>query len=103
MMPSITITLIISLLVGILVAQRFRVFILLPIIGLALILTIGGGIVWKLDGWSIFWLAVTAVVALQVGYHCAAGIRYLVAARRARREGTTSAPTPTASTQHPAQ
>src|SRR5262245_60604597 len=91
MMLTITIATIISLLVGIVLAQRFRVFILLPAIGLVLIFTIGSGLVWKFDGWSIFWLTVAAVVALQVGFHCAAGIRFLVAVRRSRRESTASA------------
>ncbi len=58
----------ICLFVGMLVAQRFKVLILLPIILLSLAVTIGGGIARAETPWAIVATSVLAIVAVQIGY-----------------------------------
>jgi hypothetical protein len=66
--------------VGAVLGQRFKVFVLLPATSLAFICTIVAGITRAQDVWSIAIAAVGATIALQIGYLIETGIRYLIAA-----------------------
>ena len=77
----------ISLLVGMVLAQRFKVLVLFPAILLTLFLATGAAIVrtQQLD-WMLGLTALTTVVGLQVGYLAGIGVRHLtVLARTSRR------------------
>jgi hypothetical protein len=78
----------ISFLVGAVLGQRFRVFILLPAMSLALICTITAGIARAQDVWSIAMAAVCVTTALQIGYLIGTGIRCLIAADRPARRNS---------------
>ena len=75
----------ISFLAGAVLGQRFKVFILLPAISLAVICTITAGIARAQDVWSIAMAAVYITTALQIGYLIGTGIRCLIAANRPAR------------------
>ena len=70
-----TLYIVISLLVGLLLGQRFKVLILLPAIALILMLTIGTGIVRPDALWAIVVMAVGTVASLQIGYLVGIAIR----------------------------
>jgi predicted Na+-dependent transporter len=70
----------ISFLVGAVLGQRFKVFVLVPATSLALICTIAAGIARAQHIWSIAMAAVGVTIALQIGYLIGTGIRYLIAA-----------------------
>lgn len=74
----------ISLLAGMVLGQRFKVLVLLPAIGVALVATIVAGIAGA-DRWPTVLIAAATVTSLQVGYFSAYGIRRLLAAARANR------------------
>ena len=69
-----------SSLVGAVLGQRFKVFVLLPATSLALICTIAAGVARAQDVWSIAIAAAGVTIALQIGYLIGTGIRYLIAA-----------------------
>jgi hypothetical protein len=75
----------ISFLAGAVLGQRFKVFILLPAISLAVICTITAGIAGAQDVWSIAMAAVCVTTALQIGYLIWTSIRCLIAADRPAR------------------
>jgi hypothetical protein len=77
--------LIISLLVGMALGQRFKVLILVPAIAAAIIVSIAAGIARDDDIWSIVLLAVVAATGLQIGYLGGIAIRIGLAAARANR------------------
>jgi hypothetical protein len=84
---------VISLVVGMALGQRFKVLVLLPAIGLAVIVTTSAGVLRADDGWSIVWMGVAAAVALQLGYLLGTGIRSFLVADRTTRVLPASAPT----------
>jgi hypothetical protein len=71
----------VSLLVGMVLGQRFKVLVLLPAIGFALLLAIGGGIVRADSAWWIVLMAAAAATALQIGYIIGVGIRHVLVAK----------------------
>jgi hypothetical protein len=76
--------LMISLLAGIVLGQRFNIFILVPGIALALVLVVGSGIERADTLWSIVLTAVGAVLSLQLGYFLGNGIRHILLGSRNR-------------------
>jgi hypothetical protein len=62
------VSIVLTLLAGVLLGQWFKVFILLPVIAVALIGAIGGGIAGGGDAWSIGLTAICVTIALQMGY-----------------------------------
>ena len=75
----------ISLLVGMVLGQRFKVLVLLPVAGIALVVTITAEIAGT-DHWRTLVISAAAMVALQTGYLASYGIRRaIVAARMSRR------------------
>jgi hypothetical protein len=80
----------ISLLVGMVLGQRFKVLVLLPAIAFALLLAIGGGIVRADSGWWIVLMAAAAATALQIGYFVGVGIRHVLVAVPGSKSPATS-------------
>jgi hypothetical protein len=76
---------VISLLIGMVLGQRFKVLVLVPAIGLALIVTTVAGIARADSVWLIVVMTVAVTSSLQIGYLAGTGIRHLMAAARASR------------------
>jgi hypothetical protein len=66
---------IISLLLGAVLAQRFRVFVLLPATSLVLAAAAGAGLAEGDTPWWILLMAIGGVASLQVGYFIGLGLR----------------------------
>jgi hypothetical protein len=87
------ISLILSFTAGMVLGQRFKVLILLPAIGVAIIAATGAGIARGDHAWSIVLLVVAVTVALQIGYLIGTGVQSFLLATRASRHHSTSVPT----------
>jgi hypothetical protein len=86
-----------SLLVGAVLAQRFKVMILLPATAMVVVLAAGTGFVHSYTiGWTIL-LAAAGGASMQVGYLFGLGLWYLQEAR------STESPQVSASARHSAQ
>jgi hypothetical protein len=68
----------ISFLLGMVLAQRFRVVVLYPAIALALVFTISAEIARAVGGWTIVLNAATIIASLQLGYLTGIAIRHFV-------------------------
>jgi hypothetical protein len=80
----------ISLLVGMVLGQRFKVLVLLPTIAVAVLVTTGTGLVHADSGWSIVMMAAATAASLQVGYLAGVTIRHMLAVARASKLPATS-------------
>lgn len=76
---------ILSLLVGMLLGQRFTVLILAPAILLTLLIAVGAGIARAEVPSTIGLTAAAAIACLQISYLLGAGIRHLMVVARASR------------------
>jgi hypothetical protein len=73
---------VISLVAGIALGQRFKILILVPVMSLALVGTIAAGIARADNVWSIALMAIAVVTALQIGYLIGIWLRsFIVSAR----------------------
>lgn len=77
----------ISLLIGMVVGKRFKVLVLVPGIGLALIVTIMAGIARGDAFWPIVLMSAAVIASLQIGYLAGTGICQFAGAARASRLG----------------
>jgi hypothetical protein len=85
-------TAIISVLLGMVLGQRFKVLILAPAILLTLLGALGASIVRPETVWFIGKAAAEAIVGMQIGYLLGLGIRHLtLLARAARLRGASPA------------
>jgi len=76
---------IICLVAGIALGQWFKILILVPVMGLALVCTIAAGIARADNVWSITLMAIAVLTALQIGYLFGIWLRsFIVTARFAR-------------------
>jgi hypothetical protein len=91
----------VSLLVGMVLGQRFKVLVLMPTIAIALVFAIGAGMAHADTVWWIVLMAAAAATSLQIGYLIGIGIRYVLVAAQAGRSPATSL-TGSASTRRPA-
>jgi hypothetical protein len=82
----------ISLLVGMVLAQRFRVLILAPLFLLTLLIALAVGMVRSDAAWSLGLTAGVTIIGLQVGYMLGIGIRHLLALGRLSRLRSVSLP-----------
>ena len=80
----------VSLLVGMVLGQRFSVLILVPGIGLALVVTIVAGIARADAAWPIILTSAAVVTSLQIGYLAGTALRHLLVAGRASRSHASS-------------
>jgi hypothetical protein len=79
----------ISLLVGMVLGQRFKFPVLMPTIAIALVLAIGAGIARGDTVWRIVFMAAAAAASLQIGYIVGIGIRQVMVAARQNRSTAT--------------
>ena len=89
----------ISLLVGAVLGQRFKVLVLVPVSALTVLFAIGAGVVRDNLSWSSAEIAGVAIVGLQVGYLFGLGCRHLLVVARAQRIRASSVSSLT--TRHP--
>jgi len=76
---------VISFVAGIALGQWFKILILVPVMSLALVGTIGAGIARADNVWSIAFVAIAVVTALQIGYLIGIWVRsFIVTTRFAR-------------------
>jgi hypothetical protein len=80
----------ISLLIGVVLARRFKVLVLAPAFILTLVLAIGAGLARTDAAWAIGSTALVVIVGLQIGYLFGSGIRLVLVAFRANRPGSES-------------
>jgi hypothetical protein len=76
---------VISLLAGMVLGQRFKVLVLAPAIAFAVLAAIGAGVARPDAIWAIVLAAVATTASLQIGYLAGIGIRHLRIAARASR------------------
>jgi hypothetical protein len=80
----------ISLLIGTVLARRFRVLILAPAFVVTLLLAIGAGLARSDEAWSIGLTALVVIGGLQVGYLLGIGMRHVMVLARAGRSRSAS-------------
>jgi hypothetical protein len=73
---------IITFLAAIVLGQRFKVLVLLPASIIAVVATIGAGLVEELNGWSIAREVLSVLTAVQVGYLMGTATQHFTAAAR---------------------
>src|SRR4029077_12075601 len=76
---------IISFLVGLALAQRFKVLVLIPAILLTLVFAVVAGLSGAAAGWASALTAVGAITGVQIGYLIGIAIRQLILSARAHR------------------
>jgi membrane protein DedA with SNARE-associated domain len=91
----------ISLLVGALLGQRFKVMVLMPATAILLILAVGIGVTHAQTAWSIVLMAAAAATSMQIGYLIGIGIHHVLAAAWSSRSSPRASPTASAR-HHPA-
>ena len=86
---------IVSLLVGALLARRFRIIVLVPATLTVLVIAIGAGVAQASSGWFVVGMIAAASVSIQAGYFLGMLIQYgldaLLASRSSPFSQTTSA------------
>jgi hypothetical protein len=93
---------IVSLLVGAMLGQRFKVLVLMPATAILLVLAVGTGVTQVQTTWSIFLMVAATATSVQIGYLFGIGIRHVLPA--AWSSGSSSlTSSPTASTRLPAR
>lgn len=75
----------IIVLVGIILGQRFRVMILVPLSLLTVLIPLSVSWTYRQGAWTTAEAGVVAIVALQIGYLGGVGIRQFALVLRARR------------------
>ena len=76
---------IISFLVGLALAQRFKVLVLIPAILLTLVFAVVAGLSGAAAGWASALTAVIVITGLQIGYLIGIAIRQVMLLARAHR------------------
>jgi hypothetical protein len=76
---------ILSLFVGVALAQRFKVLVLVPAIMITLLFAFVSGLAHADASWSAAAIAVTIIVGLQIGYLLGIAVRHLFLLARAHR------------------
>jgi hypothetical protein len=81
---------ILSILVGAAIAQRFKVLALVPAIVVTLLFELVGTLASAHASWTTPLTAVTVIIGLQIGYLLGLAVRHLVLPTHADRPGTAS-------------
>ena len=81
---------IIGVLVGMVLAQRFKVLALFPVIVLTLFVASSAAIVHPTAAWTLGLITILMIVGLQLGYLFGIGIRHVTLLTRASRRRATS-------------
>ena len=82
--------LVVSFLVGAMLGQGFKVFVLVPSFALALVLAIGTGLAYVDTVLSTVLMAATVATGMQLGYLFGTGIHFILAAVLAKLHVTTA-------------
>jgi hypothetical protein len=80
---------IISLLIGMVLAQRFKVLALVPAMAVVILLAIAAEVARGAGFWPTALFAVLAMVSVQIGYLAGMAVRSLLAAGRVSKLGAT--------------
>jgi hypothetical protein len=80
----------ISLMIGVVLARRFKVLVLAPAFMLTLLLAVGTGLARTDAAWSIGSTALVVIVGLQIGYLFGSGMRHVMVLVRANRTSSAS-------------
>jgi hypothetical protein len=72
----------ISLLMGMVLGQRFKVLVLVPALAFVLVVAVGAGVARVQGLWPTALMAAGAVASLQIGYLGGTGLRHVIAAAR---------------------
>ena len=76
---------VITILVGVILGQRFKVLILLPATLVASFVAIGFGLMANAEQGVVVFSIIAGAIGLQLGYLAGAVLRYVIAASRAGR------------------
>jgi hypothetical protein len=82
----------VSLLVGAVLGQHFKVMVLIPAIAVVLVLAVVTGVTHAQTAWSIVIMAVAAATSLQIGYLLGIAIRHVLAAALSSRSSSLTPP-----------
>jgi hypothetical protein len=93
----------VSLLVGALLGQRFKVMILMPATAIVLAIAIGTGVTHAYTAWSIILMAGAAVTSVQIGYLIGIGVHRVLAAALSTRSPSLVSPTASTPVRHSAR
>jgi hypothetical protein len=96
----------VSLLVGALLGQRFKVMILMPATAIVLVIAIGTGITGNTHAytaWSIILMAGAAATSMQIGYLIGIGVHHVLAAALSSRSPSLVSRTASTPVRHPAR
>ena len=90
------ILLMVSLLVGAVLGQRFKVLVLIPATAIVLVLAVATGVTQAQTVWSIILMAAAAATSMQIGYLIGIGIRHVLGAVWSSRSSPLTSPTTSA-------
>jgi hypothetical protein len=82
--------LVVSFLVGAVLGQGFKVFVLVPAYAIALLIAVGTGVAHVDTVWSTVLTAAVVAMGMQLGYLFGIGIQHILAAALARLHVTTA-------------
>jgi hypothetical protein len=94
---------VISLLIGAVLGQRFKVLVLMPATAIVLVLAVATGVTQAQTAWSIVLTATAAATSMQIGYLIGIGIRHVLAAVWSSRSSPLTSPTASTSARLPAR
>jgi hypothetical protein len=83
----------ISLLVGAVLGQRFKIIVLIPAFAIVLVLAVGTGVAQAQTAWSIVLTAAAAATCLQIGYLVGIGVHHVLAAALSKRSSSLTSTT----------
>ena len=90
---------IVTLLVGLVLAQRFKVMVLMPASVIVTVLAVATGATHAQTAWSIVLVAATAAISIQIGYLIGIGIHHFVDV--SSRSSSLAAPSASTPARHP--
>src|ERR1700674_24683 len=94
---------IVSLLVGAVLGQHFRVMVLIPATVALLVIAVATGITQAQTAWSIVLMVATSATGMQIGYFIGIGIRHVLAVAWPSGSSPLTSPTASTSARQPAR
>ena len=94
---------VVSLLVGAVLGQRFKVLVLMPATAIVLVLAAATGVTQGQTAWSIVLMAAAAATSMQIGYLIGIGIRHVLGAVWSSRSSPLSSATASSPARQPAR
>jgi hypothetical protein len=93
----------VSLLIGAVLGQGFRVIVLMPATAIVLVLAVGTGAAHAHTAWMFVLMTATTATSMQIGYFIGIGIRHLVAAALSSRSASLNSTAASTAARHPAR